>query len=144
MHLCREHQTWTFRRRVPRQLQERLGQAEVYRSLATTCKREARKLAAVLYAATEELFALAEDETITNDDLRTAARLWLDTPRWRQHLRFHVDELLPGPLRRQRGEIPRRHLTHIQSDESPEAPEDVEYDLLPFGPSFIMRVLGCS
>src|SRR5690606_6709066 len=74
MHLCREHQTWTFRRRVPRQLQERLGQAEVYRSLATTCKREARKLAAVLYAATEELFALAEDETITNDDLRTAAR----------------------------------------------------------------------
>lgn len=108
MHLRREHQTWTFRRRVPRDLQARLGRREIYRSLSTSCKREAKKLASVLYAASEEVFRLALDESITDEDLRAAARLWLDTPRWRDRLRMGVDDLLPGALRRERAELPRR------------------------------------
>ncbi len=100
--LRREADSFFFRRRVPASLQARLGQSEIYRSLKTTVRRTARARAAQLFIGTEKLFGMLEIEDdefpLTDDDIRVAIRMWLDTPPWKNRLRI-VDEMSPGGLR---------------------------------------------
>ncbi|TBD12082.1 site-specific integrase (plasmid) [Rhizobium ruizarguesonis] len=101
-YLRREADSFFFRRRVPAALQARLGQTEIFRSLKTTVRRTARARAAHLFIGTERLFRMleeADDEfPLTDDDIRVAVRIWLDTSAWKQRLKI-VDEMSPGGLR---------------------------------------------
>lgn len=107
-YLCREGNHFLFRRRVPRTLQERLGTREIYRSLKTFMPNVAKQRAAALFLASEKLFMLANNPTLTDDDIQAAARHWLAGPSWRRILVSRVDELLPGDLRAEHGDLPER------------------------------------
>lgn len=98
-YLCREGNTFLFRRRVPRHLHTRLGQREIYRSLKTSVARLAKQRAAALYLASEKLFAMAEDYTVNDEDIRAAARHWLEQPHWQTIFDRQIDSRLPGDLR---------------------------------------------
>lgn len=101
-YLRREANSFVFRRRVPAPLQSLLGQIEIYRSLKTTVRRTARARAAHLFIGTERLFQMLEDANdefpLTDDDIRAAVRIWLDTSAWQRRLKI-VDEMSPGGLR---------------------------------------------
>ncbi|MEJ6850157.1 DUF6538 domain-containing protein [Sinorhizobium fredii] len=107
--LRREADSFYFRRRVPTSLRARLGQSEIYRSLSTSVRRTARARAAHLFIGTEKLFNMILDEDdefpLTDDDIRAAIRVWLDTPPWQQRLRI-VDEMPPGRLRAYHESVP--------------------------------------
>jgi integrase len=98
-YLRREADSFFFRRRVPPHLQSRFGIKEIYRSLRTTVRKTANVRAAQLYVASERLFDLAADETLTDEDFRAAARHWMSQPRIKQYLKRHVDDLTPGRLK---------------------------------------------
>lgn len=115
-YLCREGNHFLFRRRVPGHLQKRIGCKEVYRSLKTTVPRLARQRAAALFLASERLFAMAADEHLSDEDIRAAARHWLSLPGWQETLARGIDAKLPGDLRREADDIPRR-LLELATDE---------------------------
>lgn len=98
-YLRREADSFVFRRRVPSHLQTRFGIKEIYRSLGTTVRKTAKVRAAKLYVASERLFEMALDETLSDEDFRAAARHWLSQPRIKQFLKTHVDDLTPGRLK---------------------------------------------
>jgi integrase len=98
-YLRREADSFFFRRRVPPHLQRRFGIKEIYRSLRTTVRKTANVRAAQLYVASERLFDMAADETLTDEDFRAAARHWMSQPRIKQYLKRHVDDLTPGRLK---------------------------------------------
>lgn len=52
---------------------------------------------------------------LTDDDIRVAVRIWLDTPPWRQRLKV-VDEMSPGGLRAYHESLPER-LLNMAADE---------------------------
>jgi len=111
--LVRQFDIYHFRRRVPKSLRLRLGSSEIYRTLNTSNKRLAKVRAALLFAASEELFQLAAMATaLSDEDLRAAARRWLKTPMWQGRLKSEVDELLPGDLREQHDSLARRLVTY--------------------------------
>jgi hypothetical protein len=98
-YLRREADSFVFRRRIPSHLQARFGIKEIYRSLRTTVRKTANVRAAQLYVASERLFDLAADETLTDEDFRAAARYWMSQPRIKQYLKQNVDDLTPGRLK---------------------------------------------
>ncbi|WP_368854809.1 DUF6538 domain-containing protein [Methylosinus sp. Ce-a6] len=59
-YLIRAGDTYFFRRRVPRALQQRLGKLEIYRSLKTSSRRIATARAAEFFVLTEEIFHVAK------------------------------------------------------------------------------------
>lgn len=93
-----------------------MGCREIYRSLKTSVPRQARQRAAFLFLASERLFALAEYDEITDEDMRAATRLWLSHDDWQRRLRRAVDEKAPGHLRRHHEEIPAQ-LMELGADE---------------------------
>ena len=105
-YLYREGNIFLFRRRVPKRIQARIGCQEVYRSLKTSVLQHARQRAAVLFLTSERLFALAEHDEITDEDMRAAARLWLSVDNWKKRLGKAVDNRPPGYLRRHHAHIP--------------------------------------
>jgi len=110
--LRRESDTFLFRRRIPSGLQARFGSKELYRSLRTTVRKLAQRRAAALYIASEHLFVMAEDPEITDEDIRAAARQWLSRKHWQERLR-DVDELVPGILRLESPELPKKLLEAV-------------------------------
>lgn len=82
----------------------------------TSVPRVARQRAAALYLASEKVFAMAEDERVSDEDIRAAARHWLSQPYWQQLLADRVDGKLPGDLRRESEDLPRR-LLELATDE---------------------------
>lgn len=109
-YLCREGNTFLFRRRVPGHLQERIGRREIYRSLKTSVARLARQRAAALFLASEKLFAMADDYTVNDEDIRAAARRWLAQPHWQTVFDRQIDSKLPGELRWEGHELPSKLL----------------------------------
>lgn len=103
--LRREADAFLFRRRVPERLQARLGQRELYRSLGTTVRREAKQRAATLYIGSERLFAMADDFEITDEDIRAAVRYWMSYDRWQRAFQY-VDQLPPAELRAGAPDLP--------------------------------------
>lgn len=95
MHLVRQNQTWFFRRRVPRDLHSRLGKRELYKSLSTSCRKEARRRAALLFVASDEAFELAKDDDLSPRELAAIARHWFEG---QAALRAKIDKLSPGQL----------------------------------------------
>lgn len=93
--LTRQHDTWYFRRRVPKPLQERLGIREIYRSLCTSDRRKAKREAALLYVASEELFEVAKKERLSDEELRAIARHWLND---QLELKQKIEKMPPGRL----------------------------------------------
>lgn len=107
-YLRREADSFFFRRRVPAHLQARLSQTEIYRSLGTTVRRTAKARAAHLFIATEKLFRMIDEDDeyiVTEEDIRAAVRLWLDTSAWKQRLKI-VDGMTPGGLRMHHDTLP--------------------------------------
>ena len=104
MHMFLQHNTWTFRRRVPGDIQSRLRKREIYKSLATPCRKEARRRAAALFVASEELFELARrEDSLTDEELAAIARHWLDQ---QMGLKAKIDSLPPGQLAEFEGPAP--------------------------------------
>lgn len=127
-YLCREGGQFLFRRRVPEHLQSRIGSKEIYRTLKTSVPRQARQRAAFLFLASERLFALAEYDEVTDDDMRAAARLWLSHEDWQGRLRRAVDDRTPGYLRRNHEEIPARLMELYASPEDGISPRFARRD----------------
>lgn len=115
--LRREHDAFLFRRRVPGHLQNRIGQRELYRSLGTAVRKIAKRRAAALYVASEHLFAMAEDPTITDEDIHAAARHWLREQEGPAKLRY-VDGLMPGELRWRNETLPAELMEGLSEDET--------------------------
>jgi hypothetical protein len=65
---------WTLRVRVPPDIQLRVGLREFRRSLRTDFPRKARQLAAQHVARLKELFEMARDQELTDDQIATVAR----------------------------------------------------------------------
>ena len=127
-YLCREGSQFLFRRRVPEHLQTRIGSKEIYRTLKTSVPRQARQRAAFLFLASERLFALAEYDEVTDEDMRAAARVWLSHEDWQGRLRRAVDDRTPGYLRRNREEIPDRLMELYADLEEGTSPRDARRD----------------
>lgn len=106
--LRREADSFFFRRRVPTELRQRLGQSEIYRSLKTTVRRVARQRAASLFLATEGLFQmLKDDEQVLSDaDIRAAVRHWLKRDDWQNLLSKYIHRNSPANLSKYHDEIP--------------------------------------
>ena len=115
-YLRREADPFVFRRRVPSQLQARFGIKEIYRSLGTTVRKTAKVRAAQLYVASERLFEMALDETLSDEDFRAAARHWMSQPRIKQFLKRHVDDLTPGRLKAHQRFFPDNLLVTVAPD----------------------------
>ncbi|MGV1932647.1 DUF6538 domain-containing protein [Agrobacterium tumefaciens] len=98
-YLRREADSFVLRRRIPSHLQARFGTKEIYRSLRTTVRKTAKVRAAQLYVASERLFEMALDETLTDEDFRAATRYWMSQPRIKEYLKRNVDDLTPGRLK---------------------------------------------
>lgn len=98
-YLCREGDSFVFRRRVPGRIQKRLGRAEIYRSFKTSVPREARHRAAGLYLVSEQLFVMADDDRLSDEDIRATAQHWLSRPQWQKILTVEINEATLGDLR---------------------------------------------
>ncbi len=115
-YFIREGSRYLFRRRVPERLQPRIGLKEIYRSLKTSVRSEARKRAAALYLVSERLFDLAEYELLSDEEIRACARRWLGMPGWRKIIAANIDNMTPAELRYDADDVPGRLLTGWQDE----------------------------
>ncbi|SUB00848.1 site-specific tyrosine recombinase XerC [Pannonibacter phragmitetus] len=107
----REGSGFSFRRRVPERLQPRIGLKEIYRSLKTSVRSEARRRAAALFLVSERLFELSEYEILSDEEVRACARRWLNMPGWRKIIAANIDGMTPAELRYDGDDVPDRLLT---------------------------------
>lgn len=107
----REGSGFSFRRRVPERLQSRIGLKEIYRTLKTSVRSEARRRAAAIYLVSERLFDLADDFSLTDEDIRASARHWLSKPIWQRNITAVLDRMTPAELRYESEDFPYRLLT---------------------------------
>jgi integrase len=78
MHMQRRGAVYSWRRRVPLTLAEKWGKREIVRSLHTTNRREASRLARALSMSADQLFDHAMSHPdLTPDQIDTLARQWL-------------------------------------------------------------------
>ncbi|WP_298815458.1 site-specific integrase [uncultured Roseibium sp.] len=109
-YLYRDGDGFHFRRRVPERIQQRIGQKEIYRSLKTNVRKEARRRAAALFLMTERVFALADNMTLSDEDIRASARHWLSKPVWQRNIAAVLDGMTPAELRYESDDFPYRLL----------------------------------
>lgn len=112
----REGSGFSFRRRVPERLQPRIGLKEIYRTLKTTVRSEARRRAAALFLISERLFELSEYEILSDEEIRACARRWLNMPGWRKIIAASIDGMTPAELRYEGDDVPSRLLTGWQDE----------------------------
>lgn len=110
-YLYRDGDGFQFRRRVPERIQQRIGRKEIYRSLKTNVRKEARRRAAALFLMTERVFALADNMTLSDEDIRASARHWLSKPVWKRNIAAVLDGMTPAELRYESDDFPYRLLT---------------------------------
>lgn len=78
MHMQRRGAVYIWRRRVPLTLVNRWGRREIVRSLHTTSRQDAARLARALSTAADSLFDhTARTVGLTTDHIATLAREWL-------------------------------------------------------------------
>ncbi|WP_186393569.1 MULTISPECIES: site-specific integrase [unclassified Pannonibacter] len=149
-YLYRDGDGFQFRRRVPERIQGRVGRKEIYRSLKTNVRKEARRRAAALFLVSERLFRLAEFEILSDEEIRACARRWLGMPGWRKIIAAAIDDMTPADLRYDADEVPGRLLTGWQDERwAPEQErQEQAYSALlsagyqgPFGQNTIDRTL---
>jgi hypothetical protein len=123
-----------FRRRVPAEIVHRLGTREIYRSLSTVVAREAQRRAALMMHATEIVFLMAEDPSLTDEQIRAAAAYWFRV--YGNDKRSFIDSMTPGDLETRRATLahdlvrwtPERMERHERFDERPSMAELADAD----------------
>jgi hypothetical protein len=97
-YLVKQGDTYFFRRRVPQHIIHRVGTREIYRSLATTSVRIAKQRLLYLFHGTEKLFAMARLPEVTDEQLASAAKWFLESRGYYENFeRFEPERLRNSP-----------------------------------------------